>query len=338
MRAAVLHGPGDIRLTELDNPEIQAPTDAIIRVTAACVCGSDLWPWRGIDEVSEPRRMGHEYVGVVERVGSEVHTIRVGQFVIGSFLASCGTCSMCAAGYQSACRRGELVSGAQAEHLRVPLADGTLVPTPSAPVPALIPSLLTLSDVMGTGWWAAAAARVRPGSTVAVVGDGAVGLCGIVAAKKLGAEQIIVSSWHPARQVLARRFGATDIGPERGGPGAEVVKELTGGLGADATLECVGTPEAMAQAIGSTRPGGTVGFVGVPHGTAIDARELFFTQVHLAGGPAPVRRFLPDLVKLVWDGTIDPGRVFDVTLPLAKVAAGYHAMDTREAIKVLLTP
>lgn len=282
--------------------------------------------------------MGHEYCGIVEEVGSEVRNIRPGQFVIGSFFVSDNTCPHCRAGYQSSCEHRELIGGAQAPLLRVPLADGTLVATPEVPSDDLIPSLLALSDVMGTGWFAADAANVKPGKTVAVVGDGAVGLLGVLSASQMGAGRIIAMSRHEPRQKLAREFGATDILIERGDEGVSRIKELTKGIGADSVLECVGTQEAMMQAIRATRPGGCVGYVGVPHGVELDGQELFFAHVHLHGGPAPVRRFLPELITMVWNGKIDPGKVFDLTLPLDQVAEGYCAMDERRAIKTLLWP
>jgi threonine dehydrogenase-like Zn-dependent dehydrogenase len=338
MRGAVLHAPGDVRIEQLDDPKIIEPTDAVIRIAATCVCGSDLWDYRGINPVTGPTPMGHEYCGIVGEVGSEVTAIRPGQFVIGSFFASDNSCPHCRAGYQTSCQHREFVGGAQAEALRVPLADGTLVATPEQPAPELIPSLLTLSDVMGTGWFAAVAANVQPGMTVAVVGDGAVGLLGVLSARQLGAERIIAMSRHEPRQKLATEFGATDIVTQRGDDGVARIKELTDGVGADAVLECVGTAESMAQAIRSTRPGGGVGYVGVPHGVELHGEELFFSHVRLHGGPAPVRRFLPELIDLVWKGDIDPGKVFDLTLPLDQVAEGYRAMDERRAIKALLHP
>jgi threonine dehydrogenase-like Zn-dependent dehydrogenase len=336
MRGAVLYGPHDVRFEERDTPTINKPTDAIIRIAATCVCGSDLWPYRGISPVAEPTPMGHEYCGVVEEVGKAVTSIKPGQFVIGSFFASDNTCPHCHHGYQSSCEHREFVSGAQAPMLRVPLADGTLVATPDIPSDDLVPSLLAVSDVMGTGWFAADAANVKPGMTVAVVGDGAVGLLGVLAAKQRGAERIVAMSRHASRQKLAREFGATDIVNERGDEGVERIKEITQGIGADAVLECVGTPESMMQAIRSTRPGGGIGYVGVPHGVEFDGEKLFYTHVHLHGGPAPVRRFLPQLIDLVWNRKINPGKVFDLTLPLDQVAEGYRAMDERRAIKTLL--
>ena len=338
MRGAVIHAPGDVRVEERPDPKILFNTDAIIRTAAACVCGSDLWDYRGINPVTEPTPIGHEYVGVVEEVGGDVIDVKPGQFVIGSFFASDNTCPNCQAGYQTSCLHKVFVGGCQAELIRVPLADGTLVSTSDLPGEELVPSLLTLSDVMGTGWYAAVAAEVKPGSTVAVVGDGAVGLCGVIAAKELGAERIIAMSRHETRQKLATAFGATDIVTERGDEGVARIKELTGSVGADAVLECVGTPESMQQALRSTRPGGNVGFVGVPHGVTIDGEELFYSHVGLRGGPAPVRRFLPELIDLVWRGRITPGEVFDLTLPLDQANEGYRAMDERRAIKTLLRP
>jgi threonine dehydrogenase-like Zn-dependent dehydrogenase len=338
MRGTVLYGPRDVRFEERPAPTITAPTDAVIRISAACVCGSDLWPYRGIQPVMQPTSMGHEYCGIVEEVGRAVRSVRPGQFVIGSFFASDNTCPNCQVGYQSSCQHRELVTGAQAPRLRVPLADGTLVATPDAPPDHLVPSLLTVSDVLGTGWFAADAANVKPGSTVAVVGDGAVGLLGVLSARQMGAGRILAMSRHESRQKLAREFGATDIVTERGDEGVARIMDLTNGIGADAVLECVGTQESMTQAIRAARKGGYVSYVGVPHGVELDGQELFFAHVHLHGGPAPVRRFLPELIDLVWNGKIKPGKVFDLTLPLEQVAEGYRAMDERRAIKALLRP
>lgn len=338
MKGTVLYAPRDVRFEDREAPKIFKPTDAIIRTSATCVCGSDLWPYRGINRIDGPTPMGHEYCGIVEEVGSAVRTVKPGQFVIGSFFVSDNTCPNCRAGYQSSCVQKEVMSTAQAPLVRVPLADGTLVSTPDLPPDDLIPSLLTLSDVMGTGWFAAVAANVKPGMTVAVVGDGAVGLLGVLSAKQMGAEKIIAMSRHEARQKLAREFGATDIVPERGDEAVSHIKDMTGGIGADAVLECVGTQESMMQAIRSTRPGGGVGYVGVPHDASLDLGALFWTHVRLHGGPAPVRQFLPDLIKLVWNRKINPGKVFDLTLPLDQVAEGYRAMDERRAIKALLRP
>jgi len=338
MRGAILYAPGDVRFEERDDPRIIKPTDAIINMSATCVCGPDLWPYRGFNPTAEPSPMGHEYCGIVEEVGREVTSVKRGQFVIGSFFASDNTCPICRAGYQSSCQHAEFVGGAQAPVLRVPLADGTLVATPGVPSKDMIPSLLSTSDVFGTGWFAAEAANVKPGMTVAVVGDGAVGLLGVLSAKQMGAERIIAMSRHEARQKLAREFGATDIVTERGDEGVARIKDLTNGIGADAVLECVGTQESMKQAIGSTRKGGYVSYVGVPHGVQLEGQELFFAHVHLHGGPAPVRRFLPKLIDLVLNGEVNPGKVFDLTLPLEQVAEGYRAMDERRAIKTLLCP
>jgi threonine dehydrogenase-like Zn-dependent dehydrogenase len=338
MRGAVLYAPGDVRLEQRPAPEIIKPTDAIVKIAASCVCGSDLWDYRGINPVTEPTPAGHEYCGVVMETGREVATVKPGQFVIGSFFASDGTCPNCQAGFQTSCVHREFVGGCQAEAVRVPLADGTLVATPEPPADELVPSLLALSDVMGTGWWAAVAAEVKPGMTVAVVGDGAVGLCAVLAAREFGAARIIAMSRHEARSKIALAFGATDIVTERGDEGVARIREMTGGIGADAVLEGVGTSESMHQALRSARPGGNVGFVGVPHGVEINGQELFFTHVGLRGGPAPVRRFLPDLIGRVWDGRIDPGQVFDLALPLDEVAEAYRAMDERRAVKALLRP
>ncbi len=340
MRGAVLYVPGDVRVEERDDPKIIEPTDAIIRLSATCVCGSDLWPYRGIEAVDGPSPMGHEYAGIVEEVGNQVTNIRPGQFVVGSFFASDNTCPICQAGYQSSCLHREPIGaiGAQAEYLRVPLADGTLVATPDLPSDDLIPSLLAASDVLGTGWFGAVAAEAGPHKTVVVVGDGAVGLLAVLAASKLGAERIIAVSRHEPRQQLAVEFGATDVVTERGDAGVARIKDLTGGLGAHSVIEAVGTQESMLQAIGSTRPGGHVGYVGVAHGVELPGKELFFSHVHLHGGPAPVRRFLPELIDLIWNRQIDPGKVFDLTLPLEEAAEGYRAMDERRAIKALLRP
>jgi threonine dehydrogenase-like Zn-dependent dehydrogenase len=340
MRGAVLHAPGDVRLEARDDPAIVEPTDAIIRLSATCICGSDLWPYRGIEGVETPAPMGHEYVGIVEEVGSAVSTIEPGQFVIGSFFASDNTCEICQSGYQSSCIRREPIGaiGTQADLARVPLADGTLVATPDLPPADLIPSFLAASDVLGTGWFGAVAAEAGPGKTVAVVGDGAVGLHAVLAARHLGAERIIAMSRHEPRQQLALEYGATDIVEERGDDGVARIKELTSGLGAHSVIEAVGTQESMMQAIRSTRPGGHVGYVGVLHHVELPGEEVFFSHVHLHGGPAPVRRFLPELVDLIWNREIDPGKVFDLVLPLEEVAEGYRAMDQRRAIKALLWP
>ena len=333
-----MHGPGDVRVEDRKNPQILASTDAIIRLSHSCICGSDLWLWRGIDDVDQPMPMGHEYAGIVEEVGSEVRNITCGQYVVGSFFASDNTCEICKAGYQSSCihRFPMGDEGAQAERLRIPHADGTLVATPGIPSQDLIPSLLAASDVLGTGWFGAVAAEAGAGKTVAVVGDGAVGLLAVLAAKRLGAERVIAMSSHEPRQKLALAFGATDIVEERGDEGVDRIKELTGGLGAHSVVEAVGTQESMMQALRSTRPGGHLGYVGVLHDVALPGNELFFSHAHVHGGPAPVRRFLPELIDLIWTRQITPGKVFDLELPLEKAAEGYRAMDERRAIKVLL--
>jgi threonine dehydrogenase-like Zn-dependent dehydrogenase len=340
MRGAVMYGPGDVRVEERDDPTISKPTDAIIRLAATSVCGSDLWDWRGINPVTQPTPMGHEYAGVVEETGSDVRNVKPGQFVVGSFFASDGTCEICQAGYQSRCAHLEFVGagGAQAQYLRVPLADGTLVATHGQPDADLIPSLVAASDVLGTGWFGASAAAAGPGKTVVVVGDGAVGLLAVLAARQLGAERVIAMSRHEPRQKLALEFGATDIVTERGDDGVAAVKEMTGGYGAHSVIEAVGTQESMMQAIRSARPGGHVGYVGVAHGVELPGEELFYAEVHLLGGPAPVRRFLPDLIHRIENHDIDPGKVFDLTLPLDQAAEGYRAMDERRAVKTLLQP
>jgi threonine dehydrogenase-like Zn-dependent dehydrogenase len=306
MLGTILRAPGDVRCEEVPEPKILKPTDAIIRLSASCICGSDLWPYRGLNDVTEPRAMGHEYCGIVEEVGSAVKTVRPGQFVVGSFCLSDNTCPHCRFGFQSSCEQLEFMTGAQAPLARVPLADGTLVATADIPPDDLIPSLLAASDVLGTGWYAADAARVREGSTAAVVGDGAVGLMGVLAAKQMGASRIIAMSRHKSRQELALEFGATDIVSERGEAGIARVKELTKNVG------------------------------GVPHGVQLDGQELFFAQRGMMGGPAPVRRFLPHLMDLVLSRKINPGKVFDLELSLKDVAEGYRAMDERRAIKTLL--
>ncbi|WJK38166.1 zinc-dependent alcohol dehydrogenase family protein [Solwaraspora sp. WMMA2056] len=340
MLGTVLHAPGDVRVEQRRDPQIVAPTDAILRLTATCVCGSDLWPYRGIEKITRPRPMGHEYVGVVEEVGAEVRGVAPGQFVVGSFIASDNTCEICRSGYQTHCVRSEFATptGAQAQYVRIPLADGTLVATCDAPDPDLLPSLLAASDVLGTGWFGAVAAQAGPGRTVAVVGDGAVGLLGVLAARQLGADRIIAMSRHPDRQKLALEYGATDIVAERGDDGVARIKDLTDGLGAHSVVEAVGTRESLIQAIRAARAGGHVGYVGVAHDVRLTGMELFQSGVHLHGGLAPVRRFLPDLIDRILRREIDPGRVFDLTLPLRRAADGYRAMDERRAIKVLLQP
>jgi threonine dehydrogenase-like Zn-dependent dehydrogenase len=338
MRGTVLYGPGDIRFEDRETPKIEKTTDAVIRIAATCVCGSDLWPYRGIQPLDGPTPMGHEYCGIVEEVGRDVKSVKPGQFVVGSFAASDGSCPNCQNGYQSSCLHREWMLRAQAPFLRVPLADGTLISTPGMPADDLVPSLLATSDVLGTGWFAADAANVTPGATVVVVGDGAVGLLGILSAREMGAERIIAMSRHEQRQKVAREFGATDVVVERGEEGVNRILEMTKEIGADSVLECVGTQESMMQAIRSTRRGGFVSYVGVPHGVDLKGEELFYTHVHLHGGPAPVRRYLSKLIELVLDRKINPGRVFDLVLPLEQVAEGYRAMDERRAIKALLLP
>jgi threonine dehydrogenase-like Zn-dependent dehydrogenase len=338
MRGVIMYTAGDVRVEDRAEPTIQEPTDAIVRLTATCICGSDLWAYRGV-EPADHQVMGHEYVGVVEEVGSEVRNVKVGDFVVGSFVISDNTCEICQAGFQSKCVHAEFVAqiGTQADKARIPYADGTLVATPGQPDADLVPSLLAASDVLGTGWFAADAAQAGPGKTVAVVGDGAVGLMAILAAKQLGAERIIAMSRHKDRQELARFYGATDIVEERGDEGIARIKELTGGLGAHSVVEAVGTQESFMQAVGATRGGGHLGYVGVNYDVTIPGIELFFAGIHTLGGPAPVRRFLPDLIQLIWDRKIDPGKVFDLTLPLEQAPEGYKAMDERRATKVLLT-
>ncbi|MEZ5866179.1 MAG: zinc-dependent alcohol dehydrogenase family protein [Geminicoccaceae bacterium] len=336
MLATMLYGPGDVRYEDVPEPTIQQPTDAIIRLSASCICGSDLWPYRGLNDITEPMAMGHEYCGIVEAVGAAVTSVRPGQFVVGSFCLSDNTCPHCQYGFQSSCENVQFMTGAQAPLARVPLADGTLVATEEVPADDLIPGLLAASDVLGTGWYAANAARVQPDSTVVVVGDGAVGLMAVLSAKQMGAGRIIAMSRHKTRQELALEFGASDIVSERGDEGIARIKQLTNGVGAESVLECVGTEQSMAQALNCCRPGGSIGYVGVPHGVTFDGQQLFFQQKNMLGGPAPVRRFLPDLMKRVLNREINPGKVFDLELPLAEVAEGYRAMDERRAIKTLL--
>ena len=338
MRVTTIHAPGDIRLEERPEPAIKAPTDAIIKITAGCICGSDLWPYRGENAITAGSTIGHEMVGVIEEVGSEVRSFRAGDFVIVPFCTCDNTCPHCANGAQSACVNGGFTTGGQGEYGLVGQADGSLVKTDGIPDASLIPSLLTLSDVFPTGWHCAVSAGVKKGDTVVVVGDGAVGLCGVLAAVQLGAERVIAMSRHQSRQQIARQFGATDIVAERGAEGAKAIKALTGGVGADAVLECVGTDDSMRMAFAAARPGSRVGFVGVPHGVSVPVDRMFAKNVGLAGGVAPVRRYLPELLDLVTSGAVNPGLVFDSVMPLADVAEGYRAMDERRAIKVLLQP
>jgi hypothetical protein len=349
VRATVIHGPFDIRLETVPDPRVMLPTDAVVRVVASCVCGSDLWPYRGIQATKEPHRIGHEFVGVVEEVGADVRLIRPGQFVIAPFSISDNTCVHCRNGVHTSCAQGGWwgepdhdgvrSDAGQGEYVRVPLADGTLVPTPDHPDAALLPSVLTLSDVMGTGHHAALSAGVGPGSTVVVVGDGAVGLCAVLSARRLGAERIIAMSRHASRQELAVKFGATDVVAERGAEGVAHVKDLLGGIGADSALECVGTKESMQQALDSARPGGRVGFVGVPAGgPELPVQQMFSTNVGVLGGVASVRGYIEELMVDVWSGAIEPGQVFDLVVPLDDVAQAYSAMDERRAIKAMLLP
>ena len=344
MRATVMYSAGDVRIENVPDPQIIEPTDAVIRVTRACVCGSDLWPYQKMEHSDTGRVMGHEAIGVVEDVGADVRTIKRGDFVIMPFAFSDGTCMFCHDGLQTSCIHGGFfgtteVAGAQAEAVRIPLADGTLFPLGAHADDALMASLLTLSDVMGTGHHAAIIARVRPGTSVAVVGDGAVGLCGVIAAKRLGAEQIIILGRHADRIALAKDFGATDVVSERGDAAVERVRELTGGFGVHSVLECVGLDQAMNTAISIARPGGAVGRVGVPQEQTIPGSEpAFYNNVTVGGGPAPVRAYIEDLLPDVLEGNIKPGRVFDRTVGLDGVPDGYRAMNDREAIKVMVTP
>ena len=338
MRATTIHAPGDVRFGEVPDPVLSAPTDAIVRVVAGAICGSDLWPYRGVRAITPGATIGHECVGVVEEVGAEVRDFRPGDFVIVPFVHCDNTCAHCRAGVQSACVNAANTRSGQGEYALVTQADGSLVKTPGMPAADLVPSLLTLTDVMATGWHAAVCAGVRTGSTVVVVGDGAVGLCGVIAAARLGAEQVVALSRHEPRQRLARTFGATHVIADRGDAAIAAVEEITHGIGADAVLECVGTLEALTTARRAARPGATIGYVGAGHGVELPVRPMFEKNVGLVGGMAPVRRYLPDLLDLVLEGTIDPGRVFDLTLPLDRVAEGYRAMHERRAIKVQLQP
>ncbi|QWL29376.1 zinc-dependent alcohol dehydrogenase family protein [Rathayibacter toxicus] len=349
MRATVIHGTRDIRLEEVPDPQLVTGRDAIVRITAACVCGSDLWSYRGVTPTPQARRIGHEFVGVVEAVGDKVSDISVGDFVIAPFYVCDGTCANCLNGVSTSCRAGGwwggevgqegFADGGQGDKVRVPLADGTLFRVGADPDPALIPSLLTLADVMGTGHHAAVSAGVSEGSVVAVVGDGAVGLCAVLAARRLGAANVISMSRHEPRQVLAKRFGATHIVDTRGAEGVARVRELTGGIGADCVLECVGTKESMQQALDSVRPGGMVGYVGVPNGgPELPVRQMFDSNIGVRGGVAPVRSYMAQLLPDVLDGSIEPGLVFDLELPLDNIAEAYAAMDERRAIKSLVRP
>jgi threonine dehydrogenase-like Zn-dependent dehydrogenase len=347
MRATVLHAPRDIRLDDVPDPDLRLGTDAIVRVVASCICGSDLWPYRGINEVTSAVRIGHEFVGVVERVGDEVATIRPGDFVIAPFTYSDNSCRLCERGVHTSCvnggfwggtdKQGHTVDGGQGELVRVPWADGTLVATPSQPSQDMVTQLLTLADVFPTGHHAAVSAGVTPGSTVAVVGDGAVGLSAVLAAKRLGAGRVVAMSRHEDRQRLARTFGADEVVAERGKDGAAAVREILDGIGADFVLECVGTADSMKQAMLSARPGGRLGYVGVPHEVQLNVPAMFARNIGIAGGVAPVRAYLDELLPDVLDGTVTPGDVFDLALPLDRVADGYRAMDERTAVKTMLT-
>ena len=343
MRATVMHKAHDVSIENVPDVVIKQPTDAIIRVTRACICGSDLWPYNDLPETPEGRPMGHEAIGIVDEIGTDVHHIRRGQLVIMPFGYSDGTCPICHEGVNTACPNGGFfgsweTGGAQAEALRIPQADGTLYPIDVDQDDALMPGLLTLSDVMGTGHHAAITSRVRPGVTAAVVGDGAVGLCGVIAAKRLGAERIIMMGRHDARLALACDFGATDVVRERGDEAIERVRELTGGYGAHSVLECVGSAQAMDTALGIVRPGGAIGRVGVPHYAPIDGEQTFYRNVTITGGPAPTRAYIGELLPDVMEGRIEPGRVFDRTVDLDGVPEGYRAMNDREALKVLVRP
>lgn len=348
MRSTIIHGPRAIQLESVPDPTLSADTDAIVRIVRTCVCGSDLWPYRGAEPTDGPHPIGHEFIGIVEDAGPRVRTVNNGDFVIAPFANSDGTCAHCSNGIYTSCSRGgfwggrnragEQLGGAQAEYMRVPFADGTLVPLRSQPEPDLYASLLTLTDVMGTGHHAAVMAGVSPGSSVVVVGDGAVGLCAVIAAKRLGADRIVAMSRHSPRQALAKEFGATDIVSERGKDGVAHVKELLGG-GADCALECVGMKDSMTQAIASLRPGGSLGFVGVPAGAPeLPVGVIFGKNLRVGGGVAPVRAYIPELLTDVLEGAIDPGRVFDLEVPLTEVARAYEAMDQRAAIKAMLIP
>src|SRR5205809_2368719 len=344
MRATVLHGAGDVRVENVPDARLIEPTDALVTVSRACICGSDLWPYKLMKPGEPPRCMGHEAIGNVEAVGSGVSTLKVGDVVVMPFAYSDGTCAFCHEGLHTSCVHGGFfgtveLPGAQAEAVRVPQADGTLFVLPVGVDDALMPSLLTLSDVMGTGHHAARAARVGRGKAVAVVGDGAVGLCGVIAARRLGAEQIIMMGRHPDRIALAKQFGATDVVSERGEEAVARVRALTGGFGVHSVIECVGTDQAMRTAIGIARPGGTVGRVGVPHYEAIPGSEpAVYNNVTISGGPAPVRAYIEELLPDVLEGKIEPGRVFDRVISLDQVPDGYRAMNAREAIKVMVKP
>lgn len=344
MRATVMYGAGDVRIDEVPDAKLLQPTDAVVRITRSCICGSDLWPYKSMPEAETGVRMGHEFIGVIEDVGADVSTLKRGDVVVAPFVYSDGSCVFCDEGLQTSCLAGGFwgvgdVDGGQGEAVRVPHADGTLVALPVGEDDALMPSLLTLSDVFSTGHHAAHGAQVKPGHTVAVIGDGAVGLCGVMAAKRLGAEQIIILGRHQARTDLAREFGATDVVAERGKEATERVRELTGGQGAHSVLECVGLEDAFITATKIARPGGAIGRVGVPQfATLPGAGVTFQRNVTVSGGIAPARAYIEELLPSILDGTLQPGKVFDRTVDIDGVPGGYQAMDDREAIKVLVTP
>jgi len=343
MRATVMFEAGDVRVETVPDAHLIEPTDALVVITRASICGSDLWPYKTMERSEPGRRMGHEGVAIVETVGADVRTVRAGDLVIVPFAYSDGTCAFCHEGLQTSCEHGGFfgtgqADGAQAEAMRVPQADGTLVPVPVGPDGALLPSLLTLADVMGTGHHAARAAGVAPGKTAAVVGDGAVGLCAVIAARRLGAERIVLLGRHADRIALARQFGATDVVSERGDEAVERVRELTGGFGAHSVLECVGLEQSLATAMGIARPGGAIGRVGVPQHDTMPARPTFYRNITVSGGPAPARAYIEELLPDIIEGRIEPGRVFDRVARLDEVPAGYRAMDDRQAIKVMITP
>src|SRR5882672_7760822 len=342
MRATVMYGVHDVRVQNVPDARLVEPTDALIAVTRACICGSDLWPYNSMEHSDAGRRMGHEFIGRVEAIGSAVRNVKKGDLVVAPFAWSDGTCEFCHEGLQTSCLHGGFwggtkIDGGQGEAVRVPLADGTLVVLPVGPDHALMPSLLTLTDVMGTGHHAARAAQAGPGKIVAVVGDGAVGLCGVLAARRLGAEQIIMLGRHPDRVALAREFGATDVVSERGEAAVERVRALTGGLGAHSVLECVGHGESTVTSLSIARAGGAVGRVGVPQAGEIPlSKPTFFSNITIAGGPAPVRAYIEELLPDVLEGRIQPGRVFDRVTDLDGVPDGYRAMNERESIKVMI--
>jgi threonine dehydrogenase-like Zn-dependent dehydrogenase len=344
MRATLMYGPGDVRVETVPDAQLAEPTDAVVTVTRAAICGSDLWPYKSMEPSETGRQMGHEFIGVVEDAGADVQTLKAGDLVVAPFVWSDGTCVFCQAGLQPSCLHGgrygaDGVDGGQGEAVRVPQADGTLVVLPVGKDDALMPSLLTLSDVMATGHHAALAANVGPGKSVAVVGDGAVGLCGVIAARRLGAERIIILGRHPDRVALAEDFGATDVVGERGDEAVERVRDLTDGLGAHSVLECVGLEQSTLTAMSVVRPGGAVGRVGVPQENSIpEGTKTFFDNVSIAGGPAPARAYIEELLPDVLEGTIEPGRVFDRVANLDGVPDGYRAMNDREALKVMIEP